>query len=167
MRTGIAQKIATGGVLAAVAMVIMAIGCTIPVGTFVCPAVCILISAVVLRICSVRIGWAWYGTVALLSILLCPDKEAATVYVCLGYYPIVRPVFNKLRLSWLVKIIYFNGSVFVLYAVLIKILGFSEIAGAYQMFAWAGLLILLLLGNITFWLLDILLLRISGKSVRC
>ena len=81
MRRGYAQIIALGGILAAVALVIMCLGGLIPLATFVCPMLCTITGYIVFRFCGRRIAWAWYGVVAFLSVLLAPDKESAAVYV--------------------------------------------------------------------------------------
>ena len=80
-----AYSAALGGVMAALAVVIMCLGTLIPVATFICPMVCILLAQLVLKTCGARYGWAWYGAVAVLSLLLAPDKEAAAVFAALGY----------------------------------------------------------------------------------
>lgn len=82
---------ALGGVLAALAVVIMGMGTLIPVATYVCPMLCALLLQVVLKTCGVRVAWAWYGAVAILSLLLAPDKEAAAVFLFLGYTPSSSP----------------------------------------------------------------------------
>ena len=110
MRTE-ARKIAFGGMMAALAVVIMSLGGLIPVATFTCPMLCMLLLAVVCKRCSQRMAWAWYGAVALLSLLLGPDKEAAAVFTFLGYYPIVKPKLDRWPLPWLWKGILFNCSI--------------------------------------------------------
>ena len=82
---------ALGGVMAALAVVILSLGGLIPLATYICPMLCILLVKTVLQICGPRIAWAWYGSVSILSMLLGPDKEAAAVFGFLGYYPIVKP----------------------------------------------------------------------------
>ena len=86
-----AGQIALGGILAALAVVLMNMGTLIPVATYVCPMLCMLLLQLVLKICGSRIAWAWYGAVAILSLLMAPDKEAAVVFLALGYYPILKP----------------------------------------------------------------------------
>ena len=76
-----AKSVALGGVMAALAVVIMCMGGIIPLATYVCPMLCAVLLAAVLRLTGRRIGWAWYGAVSLLSLLLGPDKEAAAVFV--------------------------------------------------------------------------------------
>ena len=143
--------------MAALAVVLMAMGTLIPVATFVCPVLCMLILQLVLKLCGSRIAWAWYGVVAILSLLMAPDKEAAAVFLFLGYYPIVKPRLDRLQGKWLWKGLLFNGVIGVLYYLLIQILGISEIAGEYAQMGMAMSAIMLILGNITFFLLDRLL----------
>ena len=69
-RRNIASSIALGGVLAALAVVIMAMGTLIPVATYVCPVLCCMLLQFVLLSCGRRIAWAWYAAVAILSALL-------------------------------------------------------------------------------------------------
>ena len=80
-----ARKTALGGMLAALAVVLMTMGGMIPVATYVVPMICMLILKLVASLCGIRIAWAWYGAVTLLGLLLCPDKEAAAVFAALGY----------------------------------------------------------------------------------
>ena len=90
MKRNSAQKIALGGLMAALAMVIMSLGGLIPFATFVCPMLCCMITKLVLSMCGKRIAWAWYGAVAILSVLMAPDKEAAAVFVFLVLMARVR-----------------------------------------------------------------------------
>lgn len=107
-----AKEMALGGILAALAVVIMCLGGLIPLATFVCPMLCCLMVKLVCAMTNNRIGWAWYGAVALLSILMGPDKEAAAVFVFLGYYPIIKPKMDKLPQKWVWKMLYFNVVIF-------------------------------------------------------
>ena len=154
-----ASAIALGGVLAALAIVFMAMGTLIPVATFVCPVLCMLLLQLVMKICGVRIAWAGYGAVAILAALMAPDKEAAAVFAFLGYYPIVKPRLDRTRGKWLWKGLLFNGSILLMYGLLIGLLGFDQIAGEYAGMGIALTAVMLLLGNVTFFLLDRLLER--------
>ncbi len=152
-----ASQVALGGVMAALAVVIMALGGLIPAATFVCPMLCILLQAAVHKTCGGRIAWAWYGAVAILSLLLGPDKEAAAVFLFLGYYPIVRSRLESLPMSWLWKTLLFNGAVLAMYGILMYLLGMDRLAAEFADLGTAMTLVTLLLGNITFFLLDRLL----------
>lgn len=166
MRNNTAKNIALGGMLAAAVLVIMCLGGLIPVATFVCPMLCAIGQHIVLRICGRRIAWAWYAAVALLSLLIGPDKEAAAIFALLGYYPILKPAFDKSKLRWLWKLLLFNGAVCVLYTVVLRLLGLETVASDYQELGLAGLIVLLILGNVTFFLLDRLLTILTGRKFR-
>jgi hypothetical protein len=157
------HKIALGGVLAALAVVIMTMGGLIPVATYVCPMLCSLILFAVVRLCGNRIGWAWYSAVSVLSLMLAPDKEAVAVFVGLGYYPIIKPYFDRLRLSWLWKAILFNAVTSVLYAALMYVFGMSQLITEFHELGILGLLVTLILGNVCFFLLDRLLFLLPAK----
>ena len=148
---------ALGGMLAALAVVMMSLGTVIPVTTYVCPMLCALLLQGVLKTCGSRVAWAWYGAVALLSVLLAPDKEAAGVFVFLGYYPIVKPALDRKKGKWLWKGLLFNGSVCLLYFLLLRLLGLKQLTQEWSDMSVGMLAVLLILGNVTFFLLDRLL----------
>ena len=158
MRTE-ARKIAFGGMFAALAVVIMSLGGLIPVATFTCPMLCMLLLAFVTRMCGNRIGWAWYGVVAVLSLLLGPDKEAASVFVFLGFYPIVKPRFDRLRFAVIPKLALFNVLILTMYALLIRLFGMNQIAAEFAEVGQVLTVVMLLLGNVIFLLLDWVLTR--------
>ena len=152
-----AYPVALGGMLAAAAVVLMSIGTIIPVSTYAAPALCMVLGRMVLSICGSRIAWAWYGAVAILSLLLAPDREAAAVFLVLGYYPIVKPKLDRIRGSWIWKGLLFNSSVFALYWILLNLIGMEQLLSDFEGMGVIMYAILLILGNVTFFLLDRLL----------
>ncbi len=164
MRLTAAKAVALGGILAALATVIMCLGGLIPVATFVCPALCLVLLFLVCHLCGKRIGWAWYGAVSILSLLLGPDKEAAAVFAFLGWYPIVKPCLERWPLSWLWKIVFFNIALAVMYWLLLNVFGLEQIVQSYTGIGIAGYAALLVLGNVTFVLLDLALNNIKNRS---
>ena len=158
-----AYPVALGGVLAALAIVIMTLGGLIPIATYVCPMLCSLMLLAVRLSCGDRIGWAWYGAVCVLSLLLSPDKEAAAVFVVLGYYPIIQPKIEKLPLQFLWKALLFNIASALLYAALMFVFGMEQLVAEFQELGIAGLVIILILGNVCFFLLDKVLHKLHHK----
>ena len=156
-----AALVAFGGVMAALALVIMNLIGMIPIATFVCPMLCMMILTLVVRFCGKRIGWAWYGAVAILSSLLAPDKEAAAIFVFLGYYPIVKPIFDKSKGGAFFKLLLFNVMILLMYWLLIHLFGLSQIAQEYRELGFAMTVVTLLMGNLVFYLLDRILGRIA------
>lgn len=148
--------------MAAIALVVMSLGGLIPSATFVCPMICCLILQMVKRLCGDRIAWAWYGAVAILGLLMGPDKEAATVFVFLGYYPILKPKFEKYPLKWLWKLLYFNVVILVMYWLLMNVFGMAQVAAEWEELGFIMTAVMLVLGNITFIMLD----NVLGKQFR-
>ena len=153
MRTK-AKTIAFGGILAALAVVIMGMGGLIPVATYACPLLCAILQYTVLRFCGSRVAWAWYGAVVILSLLLGPDKEAVAVFIFLGYYPILKPWMDKLPVKWLWKAILFNVSVLMMYWLLIQLMGMAQLAEEFSEMGMAMTVVMLVFGNVIFFLLD-------------
>ena len=154
MRRTPAGKIALGGMMAALATVIMSLGGLIPVATFVCPMMCMMILAFIVRMCGARIGWAWYGAVSILGLLQGPDKEAAAIFLFLGYYPILKPRMDRMRFGILAKALLFNAAILLMYWILIQLFGMAEIASEYAELGKIMTAVMLVLGNVTFFLLD-------------
>lgn len=148
---------ALGGVLAAMAVVIMALGTLIPVATYVCPMLCVLLLQVVYLCCGRRVGWAWYAAVAILSGLLAPDKEAAAIFLTLGYYPLLKPWLDRRRLKWLWKGLLFNSAILATYLGLMFLLGMEALAAEFHEMGMVLSGLLLLMGNLVFFLMDRLL----------
>lgn len=155
---------ALGGIMAALAVAVMAMGGLIPVASYVCPMIDMLILSLVLKICGTRTAWAWYGAVAILSFLIGPDKEAAAVFAFLGYYPILKPKLDAMKLGVLLKVLLFNGAILVMYWLLIHLFGMAQIAGEFSELGTVMLAVMLVLGNVTFFLLDVVLGRFPMRK---
>ena len=154
-----AVNMALGGILAALAVVIMCLGTLIPIATYVCPMLCCLILQLIRKTCGNRIAWAWYGAVAILALLLAPDKEAAVIFLALGNYPILKPKLDRRKGKLLWKLLYFNAVILATYWLLMHLLGFDQLAADFSEMGLLMTALLLILGNVTFFLLDKLLER--------
>ncbi len=152
-----ARVIALGGILAALAVVIMSMGGLIPIATYVIPMLCMLMLQFVLGSCGRRIAWGWYGAVAILGLLMCPDKEAAAVFAALGYYPLVKPWLDGKKAKWLWKALFFNAVILLLYWLLLNLFGLQQVVQDMEGMGTAMTAVLLIMGNVTFFLLDVLL----------
>lgn len=156
-QTNPARTLALGGVLAALAVTVMVMGTIIPVATYVCPVICIFLLQFVLKICGCRLAWSWYGAVAILSVLLAPDKEAAVLFGFLGYYPILKPWLDKRAGKWLWKGAFFNASALIAYFLMLHLFGIEQVVEDLSGTGTVMTILLLVLGNVTFFLLDRLL----------
>ena len=63
----------------------------------------------------------------------------------------------RARLSWLWKALLFNGATLLLYWLLMHLLGMAQLAAEFAEMGAAMTAVLLVLGNVTFFLLDRLL----------
>ena len=86
------------GMAAALSVALMLLGAVVPVLMFIAPAAASLLIATVCMECGMKMALTAYGAVSLLSLLFVPDKEVALVFVfLLGYYPLVKPKFERIR----------------------------------------------------------------------
>lgn len=152
------SKIALGGIVTAVSVVLMLMTAVIPFMSYAMP----LFAGTLLVIMVMAAGKSWaavvYVAVSLLSVFIVPDKEAVTFYVAFfGYYPLIKTGLEKLPsfFSWLLKLIVFNLAVIAATVFTVKILGipFDDMgqSGKY------GYLLLLLVADFVFIIYDNLL----------
>lgn len=158
-----ASRMAFGGLMTAVAVVIMSLGSLIPVNTYVCPVLCILITRPVLDRCGKRLSWCYYMATAVLSLLLAPDREAALVYLLLGYYPMVQPLFQHLPGVFrdAAKLAFFTGAGAAVYGILALVMGVDALLAEFDGAVWL-LVFAVILWDVLFLLVDRLLL---GKRI--
>lgn len=128
---GNAFTIALCSLLAALGVSVMLAAGLIPILTYCSPLIASLFLIPVLLELGKGRAWMTWAVTALLAGILCGDKEAAFFYIFLGYYPIVKPVFDKLgRRGWAAKLLYFAASVAVMYGLILFVLGMDvEIGG--------------------------------------
>ena len=159
------RDLALCGVLCALAVAVMAMGTIIPVATYCCPLLASMTIVPVLIVCGEKLSWAMFAASAILSLLLAPDKEAAAIFLALGYYPIIKPKLDKLPKPRriLAKLLLFNAAIFAVYGALLFVLRLDALREEF--FSMGGVLALALLlgGNVIFWLDDKLLERAVPK----
>lgn len=154
------RRMALCGVLCALAAVVLALGGVVPVATFCAPMLAMAALLPVLEEYGPRYAAAAWLAVSVLALLLDPDREAALVYLCFGWYPMLRP-----RLAGIPSVLLRIGArlavctaaCLLLYGVLWRLLGLPRDP------ALAGVLggVLLVLANGTFLLLDRALERLT------
>ena len=152
-------KIALGGVLGALALVVMMLT-VIPIATYALPAIAgaLLIPLVVEW--GAKMGFSVYAVVAVLSLLLAPDKEAAFLFgAFFGHYPTVKAILEhriaRRPVCWLGKLVIFNVCVVAAYALMIW--AFHLPMDEFELFGVAVPWLLLAFGNVVFVIYDIAL----------
>ena len=117
---GTTRLLALCGVLTALGVVLLCLGGIVPFALYICP---ILASIALLPVRSrPRYAWCCYGAIALLGLLLCPDKEVSLLFCFTGYYPLLKPRLDALRsrlLSLTLKLLWAAVSMAALYALIL------------------------------------------------
>ena len=146
------------GMAAALSVALMLLGAVIPVLMFIAPAVASLLIATVCMECGKTMAWTAYGAVSVLALLFVPDKEEALTFVfLLGYYPLVKPRFERIRPALLrgaVKLALCNGSILLLYGLVLLLVPGGSISQDLKATALAVSLTTLAMGNVAFLLYD-------------
>ena len=163
-RRGI-YKIAIGGVLTATAVLIMLLGSVVPFATFVSPclsAICVFYYCLEFGAGAALIV---YASISLASLLLAPDKELAFVFIfVMGYYPAVKQACEKLGskfIAYLIKFAVFDVSVLLMYWLLLRVFMLAPVKAEFEQYTPAIVAGMLVVANITFFLFDIILTRMS------
>lgn len=153
------RPVALGGLLTAAAVVIMSMGSLIPVNTYVCPVLCILLTRPVLELCGRKYALSYYGATAILSLLLAPDREAALVYLFLGWYPLARPWVQRLPkpLALAVKLIIFCAAAAATWFAALHVLGLAAVEAEFESMGTLGMIALMVLWTVLMLMVDRLL----------
>ncbi len=153
------SKCALGGIVAALSLVMMISVAVIPFLTYALPAAAGML--IVFMVVETDKKWAFgvYCTVAILGMLLVPDKEVAVMYLAFfGYYPIIKSVLEARlgnALSWILKVAAFAATMVGAYALMIRFMGVT-IDETEEFGVWA-IPILLGTGTLAFVIYDIAL----------
>ena len=95
------------------------------------------------------------------DVVMAPDKEAAAIFAVLGYYPIIKPAFERTKMPNTCKYLYFNVVILAVYWLLINLMGLTEIAKEFAEMGILFTVVMLLMGNMIFCMLDRILSRIA------
>ena len=142
-----AFTVALCGVLSALGAAVMMAAGLIPVLTYCSPLIASLFLIPVLYELGKGRVWMTWAVTAVLSGILCADKEAVFFYIFLGYYPILKPTFDGLgRAGWAAKLLLFAAALAVMYGLILFVLGLDiEIEGSGFMIALYILLVAIML----------------------
>lgn len=154
-----ARDIALCGLLCASSVAVMSLGGLIPAATFCCPVLASISLVLARPRVPVRLLWAMYAAIAVLSLLLSPDKEAAAIFLALGYYPIIRPMLERKRplVRWCAKLAIFYAAIALVYACLLFVLRPAALVEEFDAMGQALAAALLVLGGVVFALYDLAL----------
>ena len=146
------------GIVAALCVALMLLGAVIPIAMFIAPAVAGFLIATVCVECGMQMALTAYAAVSLLALLFVPDKEVALIFtVLLGYYPLAKPKFERIRpalLRCVCKLLLCNGAVLAMYGLIYLLVPMGSISQELRATATAAALATLTMGNVAFLLYD-------------
>ncbi len=125
-----ALSLAFCGLMAALGAAIMLVGGVLGVATYAAPLMASLCLLPMLTEYGRGMAWMGFAVTAALTALLCADKELAFFYVFLGYYPLLRAYFDRIRRPVpriLAKLAFFTVMTALMYAFLCFVLRTPEL----------------------------------------
>ena len=156
------KRIAACGVTAALGVVIMLLGNVFGLGMYLAPMLVGLSLTAIGKEWGIKYQLLLWIAIGLLSMIMVSNLEQNLMFIGLfGWYPVFRPVLQKWKLlpRVVVKFLIFNVIVVALEAFLILVLVLESLG--------TGLTILLLvLGNVTFFVYDFAIPRFEFLAAR-
>ena len=155
------KQIALCGLLCALAVTMLLLGGILGVGMFAGPILAMAVLLPILEEYGGKTAAAAYSAAAILALLLVPDRETALVFAFFGWYPLLRPRLARIPsrpARLLLKLAVCNGVIAVLYGLVLRLMGLT--ADLLDAVRWMNLL-LLLLANVTFLVMDRALERLT------
>lgn len=158
-------KVALGGIVSAMSLLVMLMGSVFPGLEYATPAFAGMLFVMI--VIEIGVSWAWvtYACVALLVFFVVPNKESALLFIAfLGYYPILKSVFEtKLKggaLQWFSKLAVFNAAVLAYYKLVMLLVASPELGKTAEELGKYALYILLALANGVFVIYDVALTKV-------
>ncbi|MDL2233588.1 hypothetical protein LJC63_08455 [Ruminococcaceae bacterium OttesenSCG-928-L11] len=154
----------------ALCLLLMFLSGMVPFSTYALPALAgAMLVAVVIEV-GRKVALMVYVSVAVLSLFVVPDREAAMMFIAFfGYYPILKGWIETLRsrvLEYIVKFSLFNVTIVAAYLAMTFLMGMPSVVEDMGDFGRYSALILLFFGNIVFFMYDIALTKYITLYVR-
>ena len=155
------RKFTVASIMSALAVVCIFGSAYLPTGRIALLAITSMCILVTVAECGVKFAWLQYAATSLLAILLIPFKFQVLLFIALlGYYPILKlhiERINILWIEWLVKILFFNALLVVIYFIfkyfLLQYVSFGAIFDIVISNTW----IVILIAEVVFVVYDYLL----------
>lgn len=156
-------QVAMGGIASALCLLLMLMT-MIPLTTYTMPALAGIILVVVVVENGYNTAWMVFVAVALLSLFICPQKDAAMIFLgFFGYYPILKGKLEKIKsraLEYVVKYSIFNVAIILTYLVIIYAFGITEVLEEMGSLGKYTAIATLAMGNVVFAVYDYALSKI-------
>ena len=117
------KRIVVSGVLVALSVIILYLGCAIEVLDITMSAMVSLLVVVIVIEMGYSYAWLTYIATAILSVILLPQKSPAIFYACfMGFYPILKSYIERIGsglVRWIIKLIVGNAAIGLMFAILL------------------------------------------------
>lgn len=127
-----AYQLALCSVLAALSITIMLTSSLIPILTYAAPLLAgVMLIPIIAEFGNQR-GWMTWAVTTMISLIICADREAAFFYCFLGYYPIIKQLFESIKptmLKLVAKMCFFTIMVFLVFLIVWFIIGVDATEG--------------------------------------
>ena len=148
------NRIVICGVLAALSVIILYMGCAIEVLDLTMSAIVSLLVVVIVIEMGYKYAWLTYIATSILAILLLPQKSPAIFYACfMGFYPIIKSYLERINYAlvrWTIKLVVGNAALALMF-LLMSLFVPDEFDGGWL------IVVTYLLGIIAFLMYDIAL----------
>ena len=139
------RPIAFCAMMAALGTVIMLTGGLIPVLTYCSPLIASFLLIPVLDQYGKKHAWMVWAVTSALSLLVGVDKEASFFYTFLGWYPILKPLFDTIPVPafrFMGKLLVFSAAIGAMYALIFFVFRIGDIVESFSALLWINLLFL-------------------------
>ena len=113
----------------ALSSAVMLASAIVPATIYALPGAASLLILFMMAECNKKWAMGVYFGTAVVTAIIVPEKEAVAMYIgVLGYYPVLKTVFDKIKpkvLRIIVKALFFLGVVTAVYLIIIKVFGIS------------------------------------------
>lgn len=151
-------KVALGGVVSALCLTLMFLTGVFPILSMAIPIYAGALMIIVATEVSTSWAFAAFFAVSLLSLFLTPDKEATTLFIMFfGYYPIISPKLDKIKLlllCTLCKFGIFNAAMIIWYKLITLIMGVYDFFGDFSFLGKYAVVGVMVFINLVFILYD-------------
>lgn len=151
MRESNSKGIAISGVCSALTILSLYGGVIVLNNKLFFMALAVAISGIPYASNSIRVGLISYISSSMLAAIILPNKIYAVVFIFLGIYPLIKLISEnkKIVIEFLIKLIWFNSTIIVLYFVFNNLIHLEGIFNGYL-----GRAILLVSADILFIIYD-------------
>lgn len=158
------KELALCSVLGALGVVFLGLGGLIPFAVYASPILASVVLIPARESCRRSYAWSCFAAIALLSLIMGPDKESAVLFCFLGYYPLLKPRLDQLHpkvLQWICKISLSVIAIAAAYTVLLYVFCIPSVVEEFAATAPWVFFAMAVMGVILFVVYDILLKRFA------